>query len=556
MREIKDKTINVLELLLNNKIVLSLGILLVTLVGGYYYYGIISQVYPNGEDCISVYTSYLTEKNQGSFPYRHFFSVFGTIFYNVSYYIKRLSFDTIRLNFSLMYSLLLLLSCILVVFFNKRWKNGFYSIPVLIILLVEMHTFTEESKFGWGCTECGYKSSVISFYPGNYHIEPIVITLMSIMLLQWAFNKEGYIRKIMAVLLSVIPSITYIRMKDMSFLALLIVPLFVYGMLYFIHNEKYKRYIIPSVVIFLILLSFTRVLVNTRIHHILWKTDFGSTYGGIAYGDTSWAPISSFSTLIDNFVYLFISFFNADRGNRALISAWSFLVIIRIIMMIMTVSIEISIIKSAIKGTANDEGFDFIDQILAFGLLLFILVKLFTVYNLNLVSSKDRYFFAFIALSAILLSRNLDIVLKKMFKKDILSTFSSQLCCFIIGMLLAFLAFNDIWGAQKFDCDAENIDKCIEYVRENGEGWVEARYHLYARMAIQAGGDIFFSDCQIRHDRLTGNTEPPRYVITSFNEDDCWVYGFGSETEEELIKEHGEPVEIVNYGPMYIYRFW
>lgn len=514
-------------------------IIVLSIIGAIYYFGIVNMVVPSSEDCMQTYSHWLgiVSGNKTSFHE----DIIGTITDTIAYSIFGCSYNTVRLNWTIKYTLLLFIVGIISILFTKNNRTNIFLYPIYILFLIEQHLFEDNSRYAWSYS-CDV--DMLTFYPSNYHLGPMIAGFICIALV-YLIRKE--VNKKNRIILSIITtsiSLYYFLYGDLIFYVVFLIPYVIYLVIYWWQGNRSRYNLLYGTIILGFVLVITKFAIGTRLHNFLWTSDAASRR---IYGEVSWTIFEDLSQWFDNAIYMILCMFNIDRAYSTVISVWSLLLIIRLILLLMVVYLVIVVIATGLKDVKK---FDVVDLICSFSIVIFIFTKIFTQFCWGL----DRYFFSIVPLSVILLIRNFDLVVLNITKVNIQNDVKLQYLLGVVGCIVIILGINNVWARETKDTDRDNIENVIAYMEENGEGYAIAKYVLYARMGVQAQGRKLFFENQEMHDKYF-EEEKPRYIIANWDEEVCQAYRWPN-SEEEFNEEYGKPVDTQKYGNIWLHRMW
>lgn len=535
-----------LNLILENRIFVALCIAVTTAFGMFYYYGVLHSFMPCSEDYFKLFARYANDISGNTQKFYHGIDMFLTN--EAAYRIAGFSTKALRLAGTFRYGIILLLTLIVAIAFTK--KNRLAFLPVVILFLVELRGANQGSDYGFFESEY---NDILSSFPPYYHFTPLIGMLMCLVLIGLIQeNKDRKTAKYVYSALLVLMILYQIKVRDTIFFVIFLVPLFIYGFLYFIREQKYRNiiWIIVTAGLFILLLTKFNIIKGT--HDLLWPSGTEYVYSSGIYGNTSWVSLESISKLFDSYFMLLANLFNINRVGTTIASGWIIVLFVRVVLLIAVFVIIFNVIKDHLKGVT---GVSPIDVICAYGFVILSLLKVFTMFSED--HGSDRYFFSLVPIACILLVRNLADLLDKTFnlKKGMIESYNVLII--VIGAFVVLFSINNVWDGKIVDSNGANIEECIEYMDSVGdEGYAVAPPHLYARMAAQDEGKLRFFLSITQHDKYFDGNEKPRYVVSNFD-DEFFAYKYvDPENEEQLIEYFGEPVEIKSFGRIKIYRLW
>lgn len=549
-----SKLLNKTEIIIDNKEFCIAVILLTTVFGGIYYFGILNAIYPDAETCIRVYQEWLAEiTGRGTSAFSFRWDVLSSFYisdiaFKTAYTIGGCSFFTERLHETIYYAIELLLICLIVVFSSKKKITNVHLLPIVVILFVELHLYDINSTYGFSDT---YLQSIINEYPPVYHSVPIISGLLSYLfvgILNKAPNKKLKIITIALLALTIIQSINY---GDIIYFAFFLIPISISYFFKLINNSKYQKKMIVLAVMGCVALVLSKVLfTHSNIHGVIWGSGRADTYGNV-YGAQNWTDNRRVIENISQLIFVVLGLFNIDRANQTFVSLWSLVLIIRFILLFCVLCATVKAIKHSFK--CDNEQFDIIDYSCAYGVFIFAFLQVFC-YG-RTTPLPPRYFFSILVLSTILLVRNFEHIIRLITGINISDSIKKRILVLFLGCVFAIISMENVWSKPIIDSDAADIEKCIEYMEDNGGGYAIATFKMYARMGVQAKGRAYFFGSKNEHDQFF-EEEKPRYVICNYDKDVSYVYQGYWSSLDELASVFGQPVEVVKFGNFWVHRLW
>ena len=148
----------------------------IVIAGGIYYFGIQHAFVPNSEDLSNTQWWYLILNMDQSYSHKNLVLDFTSC---LSVMIGGMSYLSVRLEFALLYMMVLGLSLYLSVSEEKNRKQWFV-LPLWAFFMILIHTVGNGSDFG----KVYAHTDLIYQLPYSYHMVPLIFALISTIILQ------------------------------------------------------------------------------------------------------------------------------------------------------------------------------------------------------------------------------------------------------------------------------------------------------------------------------------------------------------------------------------
>lgn len=498
-------------------------------VGGIYCFGILNAVVPNSEDLGSTQNWYLI-LNMGR-PY-HPFNMLGDLAGCVSVMIGGMSFLSRRLEFTLLYTMILGASLWLSVSGRaqgKRWA----VLPLWAFFMVFVHTVQGDQTFGRVYESIDWIWQI----PYHYHTLALIFALLCMMILQSCLNADTLKKKKVIGLAGVLIGIYALRFTDLIYGIVFLGPFLIVLLLKGVYHDKVRKYLLPICGIGVGMMLFTRMLPVAFLER-LWGREAVGLYGGV-YGATNWLNLDDILTSFMNYIKTVMLLFNIEVSDRPVLSFYSLLFIIRMAFVCIGYVIVMKIVVRSVKGRAEQSGYTMMDEILAWAFFVLSCSFIFTGNGMD--SNAIRYYGALVPLLTILLCRNVDREMRELL--PVLKSVAHKKIYFagIMGALCICQA-EPVWQYQAYDSHQEDCEAVVEWLSMWGaeaEGYALAPFWLCSRLSAVADGDILFYSREDQIREIYGEDAVIKYVVVGFEEeiltrnyDMAWGYSSYDEWSE------------------------
>lgn len=518
-------------------------------VGAIYYLSILHAFVPNAEDLATTQRWYLMLKHGQ--PYHHNNIVFDLVSC-LSVLMGGMSYFSIRLEFTLFYAIVLGLSLYLSVQ-GKKGEKRWFLLPLWGFFMILIHTVQDGSKF----TMVYDDTDLIRQFPYNYHIIPLIFALISLIVLQCYLGTNEKKKKNIGGLIGIIVVIYALLFTDLVYYIIFVIPFVIVLALRGLYNDKTKKYMLPLLATFVGMMLLTRILPGDLFERLWSSATLGTSYGAI-YGQSDWLNLDNLFLHVTNYIKTIMLLFNMDLSDRPLISFYSVLYVVRIALVTIGYFIVARIIACSVKGKAKQNGYDMIDEILAWGFVTLSCAFIFT--RNALYRDLIRYYAAFVPILTILLCRHIGGFMRKFL--PVLEAMKQKRFYFagIMGAL-CICQIEPVWLYKVEDGYQDDCEAAIAYLREWGaetDGYAVAPYWLYARLSAMTEGEILFYDSEGTVKQLYGEDAVVKYMVVGWDDKGLLTFGlnhiaYGS--YEEMCEKYKAPLRAVDLDYIYVCEF-
>lgn len=531
------------------KILFWICVVCMVMLGGGYYFGIQHAFVPNSEDLSSIQRWYLTLKS--NHPYSHK-NIIGDLISCLSVLVGGLSYFSCRLQFTLWYMILLGLSLWLSVA-GKKGVKAWSVLPLWAFFMIFVHTVRSGVRFG----KVYEHTDLIYQLPYNYHMMPLIFALISMIVLQSYLNAESGQKKRMTGIIGIIVGIYALLFTDLIYYIIFVAPVLIVLTLKGFYNDRTRKYMMPLLAAGIGVVLLTRVFPGDFFGKLWSRETIGSSYGTI-YGGTDWLNLDDLLLHLVNYIKTVMLLFNIDLSGRPIISFYSLLFAVRIVLVLAGYVIVAKIVVSGVRGKTQQNGYTMIDEILAWGFVMLSCSFIFT--RNGSYNGGIRYYAAMVPLLSVLLCRYFDSCVKRSF--PVFETIEHKRFYFAgIMSALCICQAEPIWAYEAEDSYKADCEAAIEYLRQWGvetEGYARAPYWLSARLSAMTKGEIlFFHNEQLLRETYGADTDM-HYMVVGWDDWGLLTYGlnkvaYGS--YGEMCEKYNVPVREVELEHIYVFEF-
>lgn len=526
--------------LLNSRIFAFAVCAVFVVLSALYHYGLQCEFPPQSENIVTITSMYSHLTLGTKFPVNE---VVYRICAFLATKIGGMTYFATRLFFTFMYAILL---CF-IVFLCLRSKTGhranLYRLPLVALFSVILYPVAYKPEW----FQYIQNPDLVYEWPFLYHYPSRIYTLVCLMLLIFLLQCHGKTKKIIYGVMLTVVCLYAVKTTDLIFYIMFLAPAGIVLLLYALRNDKLRKYAVYCVSIGMSLLLLSRVL-PAGIGAGLWTKEQASAYG-VVYGGTNWVSIDTIGNHLLNYIELNCMLFNIDLPESPVISLYTVVYVLKIIILGMGYLIMFHIIKCSFVGKNETFHYDFVDQIVAWGYLLLSCIFIFTGHG-SMTYGKHRYFSALTAAMTILVCRNIEVLpqivgmemLREIkYKKVLLCAYVSVLCFCTMGKVWAYRAPN------AYDSELEAI---AGYIEGTGYGYPVAEYWFWPRLTAISGGEVMAYETEARVKNIYGDGAKVAYIITGNEGYSGNIKGTvydHCDTYEEMCEYYSEPSDIIRY---------
>lgn len=506
---------------------------LTILFGILYFYRIHLAFIPNGEDLDTVWRYFVNGKYDGG-------NVLWNFVTKISYQISGLSYNSVHLQFTILNAIVLILTLLLSIR-GKDKKMNYFILPLFAFFMIFLHTVKEDDLFAVLWTE----TDMIYMLPYDYHSMPRIFGLLGMLMVYWCILAKSTKHRIVALVCTVVVVVYGALYTDMIYYVVFLAPLFIILFLHGFRDEKWKKICFYILVVGFGLFFLTRLLPFDFTER-LWTDTKAEVYGGAIYGASNFVGMNHLEDNIINYVDVILQIFNINLPEHPLLSLWSVVYLIKLFILLAGYYLMFRIIISSIKGTTQEEGYDLIDEMAAWGYAMLSIVFIFS--EIGKYSSNMRYVTQFLPLVTIVLCRNIKMAIPQ-FIQEFLSDvkYKKALLFVVVGMICICYA-EPVWFYHASDSFKEDLEAIVDYVEETDLGYAIAPHWLCSRLTIMSGGEVIFYPTEKAVKKRFGEDAKITYMVTTYDYDSI-PNKFNNladvESYDKLCEKYGTPTELL-----------
>lgn len=296
-------------------------IIFTTCFMGIYYYWIEKGFVPDGDE-LANFTKYnLIFKQNIKYPIGNGLWALSSI---ISYFIKGYSYDSVRLNNSIMYSLVVFLSLILILILKKEKSTilkKWYFLPFFVYMMGLLHD--GKSKY------FGIMSEALYLYPFDNHMTAIIFSLICLIFLALAIKENNDKKKKIYQVFFLFSFLYGMFYTDSLYLIILAFPLFVVGIKELFKKDSVRQNLHYYIIFFLLLILLLRILSNYVSAFSFLKTDSQGQYDGYVYGISNFGGIFALGERIYVWICGILGVFNCLFFDFAILNLKTFSYLVR-----------------------------------------------------------------------------------------------------------------------------------------------------------------------------------------------------------------------------------
>lgn len=512
--------------------------------GALYYYGLQMAFIPDAEDLLCIWSCYKIFEQGGAIQISS--DIIGSIVIALSTAIGGISFLSLRLLFTLLQSLVLILSMYLSFYGSKGQDIYLFRLPIFILLMILLHPVTQEDPYGL-IVDCG--TDFFYQYPYNYHFAPRIYMFLCLILLSCFFYAKSLKHKLLSATIFAIFTTQAVLIGDTLFFVLFLAPLCIVVILRILHNSRVRKYGIYFLSLFMGVILLLKVI-PTPLKSQLWTTERALTYGNI-YGGTNWITPDQIWTTIVNYVIKILDIFNILLPSKPLISLYTVINVLKLLLLIVGYIIVIAVVKGSIIGEQKWKTVNIVDEILAWSYVALSTAHIFTEYGQNVIYSQ-RYIQAVVSIMTILLCRHIVSFLGMIhwdFKGVCLKE-KMAVSFALFALCLCF--FRPVWRYDTLShCHENDMNEAMNYIKETDYGYAIAPFNLAGVMRAMNNGEVLVYDSIEEVQGLYGEDAKIAYMITRYDYEPgkyhAYMYYEQFASYEELCEKYSEPTRTIDY---------
>ena len=521
-------------------------ICMATLVfGTLYYYGLQMAFNSDAEDLATIWRCYKAlELGMPLELPRDFIYVILTV---ISTAIGGMSFLSVRLFFTLLQSMVLVCTMWLSFRRSKQQDICMFLLPIFILFMLLLHPATQGDPYG---LIVDYGTDFFYQYPYNYHSTVRIYTLLCMIILNIFLYTASAKKKYISVI-SLVALILYtIYLRDTIFFVIFLIPFFIVLFLKTLHNQKTRKYAILFICLVMGFALMVKVIPSS-LKSILWITERASTYGTV-YGGTNWTTPDQLWVTLSNYVSKIFGCFNILLPSSPLISLYTLIDLLRLILLIVGYVIVFVIAKGSIVGKHRWKTVDIVDEILAWSFIALSAAHIFTEYGHNVIYSQ-RYMQAVVSIMTILLCRHIISFLGMVHWDFTNIRFGEKIEISFLLFVLCLCYVKPVWTYTPLNrCHEADMDAALEYIKGTDFGYAIAPFDLAYVMSAESNGEVLVCSSIEEAQSLWGENAKITYMITRYDYEPGkyhqYMYYEPFTSYDELCYRYSPPTNIIGYG--------
>ncbi|MDE6845837.1 MAG: hypothetical protein K2J99_08740 [Lachnospiraceae bacterium] len=511
------------------------------LLASFYYYGLLCEYPPNGEEIQTIASAY-------SHLYLGTDFVVHDILYSLCAFfaacVGGMSYFAVRLCFTILYAILLCGTIFLSMGCKKGQGVKLYLLPLIALLSVALYPIADNATLFW---DSGAED-LVYLWPYVYHYPARIYALICLIIASLATGCEKRNKKILYSVILIVVCLYAIKATDLIYYIAFLCPAAIVLVLHLMRDDKWRKYVVYVFVGFMIALLLSRFAPISFVRQ-LWTKEAAHVYGTV-YGGTNWISIDLLGEHLLSYVELIMMNFNIQMSGAPVISLHTVVYICKILILIAGYVLMFHIVKCSITGKCREYHYDCIDEIVAWSYLVVSCVYIFTGFG-HVVFA--RYFPIITTVMTILICRNIE-VFPRVVRVDFLHKIEyKRVLVFFSTMVLCLCNMGKVWtyhAPNEYDDDLRAI---VGYIESTDLGYTVAPYWLYPRVSALSEGNVMAWETEGKVRYVFGEDAEATYLITHnfFSADDnTFTIYEHCDTYEEMCEYYSEPSDIIFFDKL------
>ena len=516
-----------------------------------YYYGLQCEYPPEGEVIMSISSMYAHLTMGKDYTIHEFLYALCSF---VATKIGGMSFFSVRLFLSILYTILLCFTMFLCLKSKTREGINLYLLPLVALFSVILFSTVDNPEW---VQDPGGKD-FLYVWPFHYHYTSRIYALVCLALTMLVFQYQGKKRRIVYSVLLAAVCIYAAKTTDLIFYISFLAPAAIVTMLYIVRKTESRKYIVYLACGGMGILFLTKVLPFT-VFDRFWSKEKTSVYSAI-YGNSNWISPDALFDHLSGYVEINLLNFNIPIAETPVISFNSVIFGLKIVILLVGYILMFHIIICYFTGKNADYRYDCVDAILAWSYLLISFVFIFT--DLGTVRNS-RYFSEMTTIMTVLLCRNIE-VFPNIVHINIFNEIKYKKALFFaFTFVICVCTMSKVWKHRAPDEFGADLEAIIEYIDDTGYGYAVAPYWFYPLVSAMSDGKVMAFETENQIKSMYGDDAKAAYIITwNYNneEDDYWSKVFISTYKhcgsyEEICEYYSEPTDIIFYDDLQLVVF-
>lgn len=525
--------------------ILYMGICILFVVcAAFYHYGLLSIFPQNAEDIMSITSMYSHLKlGIGYQPVEYLYSLCA---YLSTIFGGGVTYTSVRLLFALLYAVLM--CCTLYLCLQQKGKSAILFLPLIAWLAVLLCPASYEPELFW---DSGGRD-LIYLWPFMYHYSSRILMLLCLVAVDKCANARKNKKLLLCITAVVI--IYSVSHTDLIFLLTFVGPACIVLLLHSLYNKSMRKWMIGAVLAFMAVMLISKMIPGENmIRNYLWGSERAHVYGAI-YGGTNWTSIDILGEHLLNYVELIFTMFNIQLASSPVISLYTVLSVLKLLVVCAGYVMIIHIIKSSIWRDGRH--YDCVDEILAWAYLMLSLIFIFTDYG---SSPFMRYFPSLTTIMTILLCRNLE-YFPEIVKLSVIKEINhKKVLLGVCTLCICLCSAGKVWTYAAPDVYSGDMKAIAEYIQWSDYGYAIATSWVAPRVSAMGDGSLLVYTDMNKIKSTYGEDAKCTYIITRNFNNPAAREGFTVYRDctswEQICEYYSEPSDIICYDQLAVIVF-
>lgn len=528
------------RIMCNKLTVFVMGAIFVVLAS-FYHYSLLCEFPPNGEE-IQTILSMFSHLNLGTgWIHREFLFDFLAF---LATEIGGISYFATRLFFTFFYVILIGGTTFLCVKSKEGQESRLYFLPLIGLMAVALFPLADNPDV---FSYTGSKG-MLYLWSFNYHYPARIYSIICLILIGFSIQCSERKKRVVYSVILIMVCIYAMKTTDLVFYIMFMAPAIIVFMLHILQGDKSKKYGIYMILGGMGVLFLCRFLPVDFVR-AWWTKESADVYGAI-YGATNWSTVKSIGERLLSYVELICLSFNIQLPGAPVISFYTVVYVLKIVILTLGYFIMFHIIKCSFQAKCKECHYDFIDEILAWSYLLMSCVFIFTEFG---HVGYARYFPGLTTVMTILLCRNLEGFPRIIEVKWLQELRNKKVLFFVCTFVLCACAMGKVWTYHAPNEYDDELKAIIAYVEESDLGYAVANYWMFPRATALSEGRVMVYQTEEKVKEVYGNDAKVTYIIThndNSSDNNGFLYYDYCETYEEMCEYYSTPTDIIRYDKL------
>lgn len=503
-----------------------------SLCAAIYYYGLHLNFWPDAEHCMTLLRYYYAEIENTSFSSLKEFWLTKWLS-EMAYRLFGINYHSMRIYVSSVYFFCILPTTILSLYSFRKKCFKWYLIPLLTFVAVIINP--GRSEF------CGFMSEIYHVYPYDMHASAVLLTLLSVMVLQIYLWSEQRKKKIVSLIILVGLILVGCRQADfLLYMTGFVLPLCIWLIAWVWRKHR-------QIFMYLVL-AVSGALVIARICS-LFMTPLQLLFAGniTVYGQANFImPGDVWNSLI-NVVTEIGALYNINIAGESILSVYTLIAFLRI--GIVCIIFYIAFRYVVLIFRSGGETIDCISAVASCGILLNIFFLVISTRGFYYGARSIRYMTMVLFFGALLLCRNADIIFASFMKMKNAKNF-----LFLFWGLCVLLDVRPVWkGGEDRILYEKAIEEVTNIIVDNGLGNGYGGHWYGPNMTLLMDGEY----AVVEEDRIVNNIQI-NYIVNGKKGSALPGIESGhyrAYEESALLEQYGKPDRVWETEFFYIWYY-